>query len=247
MYIGNAKGSNGVINYGLSSLDEQYAQMRKYPRGLNDLTLNNVMDLIASIEKTDTSESLLTFDGGVDLSGTNKWVGGVLAPNGKIYGIPRDSTSVLCIDPSDNSITTFGSLSGTDKWLGGVLAPNGKIYGIPYNSTTILCIDPSDNSITTFGSLSGIEKWYGGVLAPNGKIYGIPHNSTSILCIDPSDNSVTTFGSLIGTVKWLGGVLAPNGKIYGIPRDSTSILEISGIGSMSSAKNALTHPFINKL
>ena len=32
------------------------------------------------------------------LSGTYKWFGGVLAPNGKIYGIPFNSTSVLCID-----------------------------------------------------------------------------------------------------------------------------------------------------
>ena len=33
------------------------------------------------------------------LSGTYKWLGGVLAPNGKIYGIPLSSTTVLKIDP----------------------------------------------------------------------------------------------------------------------------------------------------
>ena len=110
MYIGNAKGSNGVINYGLSSLNEQYTQMRKYPRGLNDLTLNNIIDLIASIEQMDTSESLLTFDGGVDLSATGKWCGGVLAPNGKIYGIPRDSTSIL-------EISGIGSMSSAKNAL----------------------------------------------------------------------------------------------------------------------------------
>ena len=54
------------------------------------------------------------------LAGSSKWIGGVLAPNGKIYGIPRDSTTVLEIDPSDNSTTTFGSLAGTGKWYGGV-------------------------------------------------------------------------------------------------------------------------------
>jgi len=32
------------------------------------------------------------------LSGDNKWYGGVLGPDGKIYGIPRNSTSVLIID-----------------------------------------------------------------------------------------------------------------------------------------------------
>ena len=33
------------------------------------------------------------------LAGSAKWVGGVLAPNGKIYGIPFSSTTILEIDP----------------------------------------------------------------------------------------------------------------------------------------------------
>jgi hypothetical protein len=66
------------------------------------------------------------------LSGSAKWSGGVLAPNGMIYGIPYDSTTVLEINPVTQTATTFGSLSGSAKWSGGVLAPNGKIYGIPY-------------------------------------------------------------------------------------------------------------------
>ena len=41
---------------------------------------------------TDTATTFGNF------SGTGKWFGGVLAPNGCIYGIPRDSTSVLKID-----------------------------------------------------------------------------------------------------------------------------------------------------
>jgi hypothetical protein len=63
---------------------------------------------------------------------------GVLAPNGCIYGIPHNSETVLKIDPSEDSVTTFGSLSGSRKWYGGVLAPNGCIYGIPHNSETVL-------------------------------------------------------------------------------------------------------------
>jgi len=111
-----------------------------------------------------------------------KWVGGVLAPNGCIYGIPYNSTTVLKIDPVAETATTFGSLAGTFKWYGGVLAPNGCIYGIPFNSTTVLKIDPVAETATTFGSLSADEaKWVGGVLAPNGCIYGIPLNSTTVL------------------------------------------------------------------
>ena len=75
------------------------------------------------------------------LSGTGKWLGGVLAPNGKIYGIPLDATSVLIIDPASNTANTTAitGLSGREKWIGGVLAPNGKIYGIPLQF--IICPD----------------------------------------------------------------------------------------------------------
>ena len=38
------------------------------------------------------SDTATTFG---SLAGTNKWAGGVLAPNGCIYGMPRDSTIVL--------------------------------------------------------------------------------------------------------------------------------------------------------
>ena len=77
------------------------------------------------------------------LSGAGKWFGGVLAPNGKIYGIPSNSTQVLEIDPATQTTQLFGSLSGTNKWAGGVLAPNGKIYGVPGDSTQVLEIDKS--------------------------------------------------------------------------------------------------------
>ena len=63
---------------------------------------------------------------------TNKWFGGVLAPNGKIYGIPANASTVLEIDPVNQTATTFGSVgTGSNKWFGGVLAPNGKVQSSP--------------------------------------------------------------------------------------------------------------------
>jgi hypothetical protein len=172
------------------------------------------------------------------LSGSSKWADGVLAPNGKIYGIPYNSTSVLIIDPvtGTSDITTIAGLSGSSKWSGGVLAPNGKIYGIPRDSTSVLIIDPVTNTAdtTTIAGLSGeTGKWEGGVLAPNGKIYAIPRNSTSVLIIDPVANTAdtTTIDGLSGTEKWLGGVLSPNGNIYGIPINSTSVLVINPLAN----------------
>jgi hypothetical protein len=181
-----------------------------------------------------------TQSGSGTLSGGDKWYGGVLAPNGKIYGIPRNSTSVLVIDPATDTASTFGTLSGSFKWIGGVLAPNGKIYGIPRDSTSVLVIDPATDTASTFGTLSGSFKWIGGVLAPNGKIYGIPYNSTSVLVIDPATDTASTFGTLSGSFKWIGGVLAPNGKIYGIPRDSTSVLVIDPATNTTSTFGTLS-------
>jgi hypothetical protein len=174
----------------------------------------------------DGLKSFLTFTQLGSVAGTLKWYGGVLAPNGCIYGVPRDSTTILKIDTSDDSVSTFGSLSGTAKWFGGVLAHNGIIYCIPHTSTEILKIDPSTDTTSTIGSLSGATKWVGGVLAPNGCIYGVPYSSTSVLKIDPSTDTITTFGSLAGSNKWCGGVLAPDGKIYCCPFDSNQILVI---------------------
>ncbi len=176
--------------------------------------------------KTENQSGTLTIDSFGSLTGTHKWFGGVLATNGKIYGIPFTSTTVLEIDPINNTATTFGSLPSGQKWIGGTLANNGKIYGIPFNTTSVLEIDPVNQTTNTFGNLSGTGKWGGGILAPNGKIYAIPYNSTTVLEIDPVNQTTNTFGNLNGTGKWHAGVLAPNGKIYGIPSLSESVLEI---------------------
>jgi len=122
-------------------------------------------------------------------SDTYKWVGAVLAPNGKIYCVPCNSTTVLIIDPATDTAdtTTITGLTGTSKWYGAVLAPNGKIYCVPYNSTTVLIIDPATDTAdtTTITGLTGTDKWRGAVLAPNGKIYCVPCNPTTVLITTP--------------------------------------------------------------
>ena len=161
-------------------------------------------------------------------AGNNKWAGGVLAPNGKIYCIPASSSQVLEIDPIKRTAFTFGFLSPTG-YSGGVLAPNGKIYGIPAGAANILEIDTIRRTTSTFpvvGSYSG-----GGCLAPNGKIYAAPYTISSnvpILVIDPIARTTSTFGSLGLTQSCSGAVLSPNGRIYLIPTlGATSITEIN--------------------
>jgi streptogramin lyase len=169
----------------------------------------------------------------------NKWYGGVLAPNGKIYCVPGAATSVLIIDPQDDSADASTIIdipvSGgpSPDWLGGVLAPNGKIYCIPWQASNVLIIDPATDTFTTKPIPEsdppvpdGSSKWHGGVLAPNGKIYCIPYDSDTVLVIDPDADTFDTIPipdpgspgpSPSDPSKWYGGVLAPNGKIYCIP------------------------------
>jgi hypothetical protein len=94
----------------------------------------------------------VTISPGSSLTGSSSfnWIGGVLAPNGLIYGISYFATNVCLINPITNTIDTTtvtispgSSLIGNAQFEGGVLAPNGKIYGIPANSTNVLVIKTS--------------------------------------------------------------------------------------------------------
>ena len=50
------------------------------------------------------------------LDGMNKWQGGVLAPNGKIYGIPCNSTTVLEIDLQDGKTAPWAISNYLNKF-----------------------------------------------------------------------------------------------------------------------------------
>lgn len=127
--------------------------------------------------------------------GINKWQGGVISRNGKIYGIPADSTSILVIDPSNNSTYTFGSLVvRANKFRGGAIAPNGYIYGMPANANSVLIIDPSTDTVLDGGIFGGgANRFAGGVLATNGTIYSVIFSNASIFSY--SSNSLGTWPS----------------------------------------------------
>jgi hypothetical protein len=152
----------------------------------------------------------------------NNWYGGVLAPNGKIYGIPSSATTILEIDPMAGIVTTFGSVpSGSHKWAGGVLGYDGMIYGIPFNSTTVLQINPITRTATTFGSITSGKKWWNGVMGPNGIIYGSPLIGNTVLKIIPDLVSPSVSEINSGTVyASSGGVLGSDGNIYYMPGQS---------------------------
>ena len=79
---------------------------------------------------------------GDQLPGEDKWMNGVLAADGNIYGIPYSATQVLRFDPRAQQATRVGDQlpDGESKWMGGVLAADGDIYGIPWDATQVLSV-----------------------------------------------------------------------------------------------------------
>jgi hypothetical protein len=148
------------------------------------------------------------------LTGTLNWWGGVLAPNGKIYCIPRNNTAVRVIDTNDDSTYTFGNIAGTNKYWSAVLSGH-YIYCCPWDATSILKIDTRTDEITTFGSITA-RKYYSAIVAQNGKIYFTPDASgtTTYLVLDPSNDTYEEITHSGTTYSYRSPVIAPNGKIY---------------------------------
>ena len=127
------------------------------------------------------------------LSGINdKYYGGVLAPNGKVYFAPYKETvpHVGVFDPVTRAFSTIDVVHQSEfgKWNGGVLAPNGKIYFPPRNSDWVLVLDPVTNatSVVNADPASAIKpnKFSGGVCAPNGKLIFAPANEKNVGVFD---------------------------------------------------------------
>jgi len=142
----------------------------------------DISNVLIITTTTDVS-NISTFTG---FDGSAKWSGGVLAQNGRIYGVPYDASGVLILDVSSGNSATrtrITGLEGSAKWSGGVLGTNGNIYCMPYDSSSCLIINPltDTSNNTSITGLTGSAKWFGGVLAPNSRIYGMPHNSSKIL------------------------------------------------------------------
>lgn len=159
-------------------------------------------------------------NGSGTLTGTNLYAGGALAPNGLVYGVPYNATSVITIDPDTGATTTFGNLAGSSKYIGMALARDGKFYCPPAGAGAVLVIDPANN--TTYNIGSALGPYRGCALAPNGKIYCVSLTTGNILVIDPATQTVSTLGSGLGS--YYGIVNGMDGKLYGVPYDATAVL-----------------------
>lgn len=168
-----------------------------------------------------------------------KWVGGVMAGNGKIYGIPNGATQVLEIDPENGRYCLFGDLATmTFKWSGGCLYDDGCIYGFLRSSNKLLKIDPRTQTATEIdlGYKSpwvGYDRYYTGALVGDW-MYLAPRAASNIMAINLDTLAVEYIGeSIIAATsitytnlaaesvtthyKYVGAVRHYNGKVYFLP------------------------------
>jgi streptogramin lyase len=172
------------------------------------------------------------------IGGTGRCLGAILAPNGRLFGIPSGLTSNLYIDTATDTVVTFsnGSSLGTAGWSGGALGANGIIYTVPNANATFMAIDPVALTQTVYTTAAGgwtftSSGWAGAVLAPNGKIYCGPASANNILCINPATNTasnVPTAGKpSISATACYSAILAPNGFIYFTPFTATRFIKFN--------------------
>jgi hypothetical protein len=58
--------------------------------------------------------------------------------DGKIYGVPCNSSDVLVVDPTTNTVyKESGFPAGGFKFAGGVLLPDRRIFALPFVGPTL--------------------------------------------------------------------------------------------------------------
>jgi len=78
--------------------------------------------------------------------GQNKWQGGALLGDGKIYCIPLKAEVVLRIDTDRGCVETLSHPArGLNLWEGGVVADDGALYCMPLKCPQVLRIAPGND------------------------------------------------------------------------------------------------------
>lgn len=157
-------------------------------------TLNNSVSYITGITQANYP-SLNTY---VSNGDQEKWIGGAIASNGKIYCAPYFARCSLIIDTNNDTVNLTdianvdissypgliirGLTSNQENFGGAVLGPNGRIYFTPSNANGVLQINPINNTADGSSYIyppniydSGNRyKSFGGCLGPDNNIYIAP-------------------------------------------------------------------------
>ena len=189
-----------------------------------------------------------------------RWLGSAYDPvTKKVYVMPRDSRSVLIIDPrsgtmDDSSIVLPNGPAVGSKHSWAVVDPqSGKIFSAPVNrqTTSVLIIDPvlntTDVDALPVSNANNVMWQYGaGIYHPNtGKIIFFPHQSHHLLIIDPSNNITDqSIQTLTGGNSWVDIAIHDPGtdKIFGVALGgNTNNTALKGMTVFDPVTNATSY------
>jgi len=163
------------------------------------------------------------------LSGSGYYGGAIMAPNGRIWFIPRDDDNCVVYDVwkksyelvamPTNGFASFG-------YKGGVLAPNGCIYCAPGSADRVLEINTHTKKGRLIGSYvnGGTLAYTQAIYAPDGFIYMIPDSAANILKVDWIRGTTEEIPAMSGSSKWGPGCIDKNGKFWSSTYSGDSIL-----------------------
>ena len=187
----------------------------------------HTQDVINSNIPLKGSETL-TLNGYNFTSSTNKFVGGTLLPDGRVFLTPSKLTNALIYDPlTDTCITPSNTTySGVnDAYIPGINLPDGTIYMAAHNTLNARRYDPNTDTLTVetaAGPFLQTEGYSKTVLLYNGNVFHVPYNSTRDLIYDPvGGTTIATSTVYPGSQAYSDGVVMYDGRVFLVPYKSS--------------------------
>ncbi|MCH5249294.1 MAG: PQQ-like beta-propeller repeat protein [Lachnospiraceae bacterium] len=162
---------------------------------------------------------------------TNRFNGAILHPNGNIYFMPSNKSSVIEFDPLTENVGIIGQPVPVNLF-GGTVYLDGCIYSFSQKEG-LYRIDIANSKTELVTDKAGdtpIGGCYGTITHFNGKIYGIPGNFSNLCEYDPVTEKARIYCTFddgrFNKDKWAGGQLLTNGNIYMVPAFGRFVAEI---------------------
>lgn len=171
---------------------------------------------------------------------TDKYIGGTMALNGKIYWGPGGGTQFVSYTPGAAGVDLFGSVSG-DNFGPVVQHYNGFIYCFPrFFINTILRIDPKTNTVTTVktGVESGNVISTGVCIGADGRIY-VARENAGVYWYDPYTNDYGTITMASSDTGFTGIEMGIYGDLYVTPYNSLYAHKISLVKGSGYAQKVI--------
>ena len=213
----------------------------------------------SSNEQTDTGNNTdinNDTDNGILIPGKHKWLGGAVDSKGRIYGVPSNAESVICLSPpldddddddnhkNNNKQYEMHSIplppdiaKGQFKWLRGIIWQN-YLYGIPaWSQHGILRVDIASfwNDMHAIGSVDinaiaqGIEVEVEKDVYKYATVIPLPKEYQPNNDDSSTSSASSSSSSSLSTKRWLwhGASLNKNQTaIYAIPSNAQHVLKL---------------------